>query len=501
MANTTTITKALRAEGLPLELVRDQAGYHYFIFDTLDTEAANRSYETHSIQCYRFSAQTPEVWMEDGRAFIKDLEAKGLWPLEAAPEPVQPKSFAQVAADEGFDIPEHRVPDLVEALGKLLKKARRYGAEECGWTLSEPFLKVERHTRWDGSTDKVTRSYVTVRVTGPAPKVGEYRFLGRIEHTPNGNIVDMIPGEQLPELRYRDTRPECDHCHTVRDRKDTFLVEGPDGKLSQVGRSCLRDYMGTDTPSRVAWRFVFEREARGALDEERRSSGRMVVSVEEVLTLTQAAIRLWGWCSKAQAENSNDLTPTIDYVRSVIFKETAKSGEPTADRKRLEAAVAPGDWEKAKEVRGWAVNGGAGDSDYGHNLRLLCIPDEVEPRRAGFIASAVAAKARAEETELRRTREREMAKDSSWMGAVGERLAPVEVTFESSRETGGGQFGPSWLMKFRTEDGNILTWFSSRYFSLIPGERLQLEGTVKGHSSYKDAKETLLTRCKIKELV
>lgn len=503
MANTRTISAALQKEGAPLELVRDPSGYHYFIFDTLDTGAANRAYETHSIMTPRFGDATPEQWMADGRAFLAELEEKDLWPLKEVPPPPTPPSISEIAERDGFDILAERRGEVEEKLQKLAKKAKRYGAEDIRWTVSEPFDKVEVRTMWDGSKRKVRRSYVNLKVTGPAPRVGPYTFLARIEHSAAGNIVDLVPGQELPDLSYRTAAPQCDHCHTARDRKETFLVRHEEGTLAQVGRSCLRDYMGTDNPANIAWRFQWEREARETLwDEEREGrGGKLYFSTVEVLALTLAAVRIWGWCSKGQAENTDDLTPTIRYVEAVLYAETeGRSGKPTQDRKRLEAELKDEDWTRAEEVRTWAAEGGAGSGDYAHNLAVLCSLDEVEPKRGGFVASAVAAKARADEAELRRTREREAAKDRQWIGSLGERLKDIPVTFESSRSI-GGYYGTTFLMKFRDDQDNVLTWFSSNCFAMNPGERALLDGTVKAHNEYNGAKETQLTRCKLKELV
>lgn len=78
MATTTSITRQLRSEGLPVELVRGE-GYHYFAFDD------GRTYETESVMCPRFNDLTAERWLADGRDFaarmaIKSKEAAESWP-------------------------------------------------------------------------------------------------------------------------------------------------------------------------------------------------------------------------------------------------------------------------------------------------------------------------------------------------------------------------------------------------------------------------------------
>lgn len=67
---TSQITKALRAEGLPLELVCYRSdGYFAFIYDDADT------YETESVCVYRLSDLTTAQWLETGRSFATTIRA------------------------------------------------------------------------------------------------------------------------------------------------------------------------------------------------------------------------------------------------------------------------------------------------------------------------------------------------------------------------------------------------------------------------------------------
>lgn len=77
MANTRTITDQLKREGLPLELVRESSGYHYFIFDTLDECKSNKTYETKSIMCPRFKDLTAQHWLNLGREFANEMRNLG----------------------------------------------------------------------------------------------------------------------------------------------------------------------------------------------------------------------------------------------------------------------------------------------------------------------------------------------------------------------------------------------------------------------------------------
>lgn len=53
---------------------------------------------------------------------------------------------------------------------------------------------------------------------------------------------------------------------------------------------------------------------------------------------------------------------------------------------------------------------------------------------------------------------------------------------------------------FKDVNGNKLVWKTSAYVDVERGEPVELTGTVKEHSEYRDEKQTVLTRCKVKAI-
>lgn len=53
---------------------------------------------------------------------------------------------------------------------------------------------------------------------------------------------------------------------------------------------------------------------------------------------------------------------------------------------------------------------------------------------------------------------------------------------------------------FRDAKGNALVWKTTSGTSAETGSRVHLKGTIKDHSEYDDEKQTVLTRCKVKEV-
>lgn len=78
-------------------------------------------------------------------------------------------------------------------------------------------------------------------------KINGWNFVATIEHSSPENIIriaDRSFDGRIPE-KYRTTGRECEHCHLVRDRNDTYLVYNEDSdEFKQVGKTCLRSYTG-----------------------------------------------------------------------------------------------------------------------------------------------------------------------------------------------------------------------------------------------------------------
>lgn len=94
---------------------------------------------------------------------------------------------------------------------------------------------------------------------------------------------------------------------------------------------------------------------------------------------------------------------------------------------------------------------------------------------------------------------------SEWIGEVGERI-DMELTlshvasWEQNKYCGyGTEF--MYLYTFKDDKGNELVW-KTTCFELChsEGKKFQIRGTIKEHSEYKGTKQTVLTRCKVKEV-
>lgn len=93
---------------------------------------------------------------------------------------------------------------------------------------------------------------------------------------------------------------------------------------------------------------------------------------------------------------------------------------------------------------------------------------------------------------------------TSFIGSIGDRLS-IAVTYIGSNGFDNpysqSYYAPEviFIHKFKDNSGNLLIWKTSNAVMFSQGSKLSLVGTVKEHNVYKTAKQTILTRCKLKE--
>lgn len=86
---------------------------------------------------------------------------------------------------------------------------------------------------------------------------------------------------------------------------------------------------------------------------------------------------------------------------------------------------------------------------------------------------------------------------SEYVGEVGERL---DLILTCTRAIAvNNMYGTSIFHTFEDSCGNVFTWATSAR-SLEPGITYAVKGSVKEHTTYKNVRQTSLTRCKCEEI-
>lgn len=379
-----------------------------------------------------------------------------------------------------YKIPEENLDWLEEKIEKLSAKAAKLGCDSIGMTVLDSEM-VETH---DENGYKVAYRVFTVEVTGEAPKMNGWVFVGKLEHMPNGNVIKAY--EDVPEI-YRNAEPNCDHCHTKRDRLNTYIVrKGNDYK--QVGSSCVADFTGHSDPQQIAQICEWICDIAAAASEKSYDPDRHYTSpytnLETYLSFVALQSRTNGYVSKTKARETQR-----ESTASMAITNMLNAGKYSFEY------PSPKDVETAKTAIAWIrAYPQENLNDYMHNLILICSEDYIGYRHFGFAASLIATYRRAMEQETKRNES-----PSNWVGETKKRQDFENLTVVFVKEI-DGFYGVTYMHKFQDENGNILVWFATNGTEFEIGDKVSGKATVKKHDEYNGQKQTTINRCKF-ELV
>ncbi len=396
-------------------------------------------------------------------------------------------------------IPLRRLEEFESRMSKLAKRARKLGVIEPTWELKA--VRTETHrveTKLNPITMESSRE-VKVRVADieivhQAVKLADWDLLAKIDPIAGGTFtINVVPGnDELANQISRDLDPlKCDHCNTRRRRNATFIVRHQDGTMKQVGRNCLKDFLGHVSPEHIAAMVSFMGELIKMGDSDDWGFGGMRfdprTDLVMLLEATAAVVRVFGWVPRSQAQFS---TPTADTVTTLLIGR----GDH-ADRLRREVQVGDVDVERAEQVIGWVRGMGEQNSVFLNNLRAIFTVDEVDPKNFGFACSAISAFMRHLDRQAEIIRKRESHKNSRHVGEIKKRQVFDSLHVDSVRsfET---DFGTTTLIKFTDKDGNLIVWFASgdKVDDFRLGAEVDLKATVTKHDEFRGEKQTVVNR-------
>jgi hypothetical protein len=403
-----------------------------------------------------------------------------------------------------YRIPACNLDALDTAVEKLNRRARKLSCPEVSYTIVGSETKPCRNDEGKVIGHEL---YHIITVDGAAPRIPGWSFEGVVDFSDpavQGFILRMAPStDELPrEFRtsLNDRPHRCDHCGTDRRRNETFIVRSDAGEYKLVGRSCLRDFTGHNSPAALASYFESIATFIGSLDDEEGFGGcyhgALTQSLVEFMVVVAVIARLEGFLTRTEARASYDdhAETTADRAWRVMnpwgrYEEDAARewyAKVTTEDKALARKIVawtPTMWEDKNE---------ADLSDFVLNLRNAASTGVVSHKTKGLNAAAYRCYER-HLNQVARNSLGDLLANSTHQGSKGERLA-LEVTCYGSRYT-EGFYGSTQICKFHDAAGNAYVWFNSGSTKVETGASYHLRGTVKRHSEFKGVKETTLSRC------
>ena len=379
---------------------------------------------------------------------------------------------------------------LQKKVARIQNKCRKYG---CDFHFAEVGEEYRPFKDEDGK--QTFRRFVLVEAEGIA-RINDWRFIASVERTDNGNIINKAVDVEVPE-RYYTSLPVCEHCKTNRARRDTYIVQNEKtGEFKQVGRNCLCDYTHGMNAESVASFLSFFDDVLQYESYEGCSHFGVYIKTLEVLQYASETIRHFGYLPSSESRSTADRTREYyglehgwfsrsypDYVQSL--KDEMSACNFNADSK-----------EAVEEVKGalaW-LDEQSEDNNYMHNLKTACSLNYCKEHHFGLLVSLFPTYNKDLVRQAKRKAEAEAEKVSEYVGKVGDRIE-ISVASATCLTSWDTDFGTCRLYKFVDQNGNIFVWKTSSWFDTDHVKTVK--GTVKDHKTFRDAKQTELTRCKV----
>lgn len=442
---------------------------------------------------------------------IASINAKGIpdgW-LEQMVFPIgkAPRTF-ELARLEQAALPDNLAERLVDA------DTADVVEDDLNYSYRNQFIRDANHEvkRWvwqrpisDRNSVRIpstlTHNYVAkiaddelfiVSVTGTNPKLSGWSLaavlkpIEVVETDDSGNrsgggietLVASLVDDLPTKYNNRTDSSVCDHCNKHRRRTETFVMRHEDGTHLQVGRQCLRDFLGHDSPESILrlgetlfgeWSRLLN-QCTYEWNDNDASDGKGMYSVIDWVAYTCMVVRRYGYVSRKTSESTGKESTrwrVLGALQCKSHRDLISRGldYPSAN-----------DWDWARNSVAWAksidINGA---STFTQNLSIASRSSTVL-NVEGFVTYLPIAYRRHLESL---TEAKPKAKSSVHVGKVGERLElQLKVTFANTYE---GDYGVRTLVILKDVDNNTYKWWASGEHLIDVGATARVKATVKAH--------------------
>lgn len=325
-------------------------------------------------------------------------------------------------------------------------------------------------------------------------KIGNYNFVATCEWIPeqNENLIKKASEDVFVPSMYR-TRRACDHCGTSRDRKATIILRSRETQeFVQVGKGCLKEYTGVSMSRYAMFLSFFDKveEYVEMCEQDKTVRVQRQYQVDDILEQTIEEVNKNGYVSRNLA-NETGKDSTAYTVCNILWGcKNIMTGELLNSRYKVSSTTK----KHVEEIKKfYAEYEDISGSDYIKNLQLLLKCKWVKANDVGLVVSAKGMYERL----LNQQKEAQQKVKSEFAGNEGDKIAfigkPICVYSDYN------EYGKFYIYKIVVEEGkHIFSWKTQK--SLDREKEYSFNGTIKGHSVFRDEKQTVITRVKEKEI-
>lgn len=404
---------------------------------------------------------------------------------------------------KNYTVLEANIEKLNTMIEKINKRAKKINQTEISYTIDkEYFVDLNKDNKLE-ATENIVK-YFDITLNAEPIKITGYTILASINHTyESGNIIKTLSDKEIPE-KYKTIDGICEHCNTNRRRKETVLLQNEQGNIIQIGKSCLKDYLGYDINDKLSYMDLLteiENEDFTTISNIDGVKFAKYINTMKLLNISNLLIKSFGYVKtkneygERNTNNTKDRTLNL-YCENNIYRTTISgqqmyTNEEIAIYNTINSANYKDD--EVIEAIGW-IKQQNNNSDYINNLQVLANNEYINYKETGILCSFMVCYYKVQEHEQKQKKQTEQIKNE-YVGTVGEKIQ-TELTLknEFNFET---QWGISHIYIFKDAEGHEYKWNSSKSIETEKQEKAIIKGTIKAQEEYKGIKQTILTRCKI----
>lgn len=325
-------------------------------------------------------------------------------------------------------------------------------------------------------------------------KIGNFDFIATCEWVPeqNENLIKKASEDVFVPSRYR-TRKACDHCSTNRNRKSTIILRNRETQeFVQVGKGCLKEYTGVSMTRYAMFLSFFDKveEYVEMCEQDKSVRIQRQYQVDDILEQTIEEVNRNGYVSRNLA-NETGKDSTAYTVCNILWGcKNMMTGELLHPRYKVSKKTK----EDVEEIKNFYANYEDNtNSDYVKNLQLLLKCKWVKANDIGLVVSAKGMYERL----LNQQKEDQIKIKSEFIGTEGGKITfigkPICVYSDYNN------FGKFYIYKIVTDEGkHIFSWKTQK--RLNTEKEYQFNGTIRGFNTYRNEKQTVITKVREKEL-
>lgn len=369
---------------------------------------------------------------------------------------------------------------IVEKVERLNRRAEKRGLAPA-FTIT---VDREFSVRTEGTYEY--EDFVEFHVDGVYPAIPGYTFAAVVDHASGGLIFRNPTFTEDVDLTPFADRKTCDHCGTKRQRSKTILLSDSEGRIIQVGTTCIIDFLGKE-----AGALEFFAENSDILGDSNDDGCYASSPHYDTLEICSIAVKM---LSDFGFVKSN--TPGSTAAKIMDFVDEHNRSFPrdydfTVTAEHIEQARQAIEFIKNSERRG----------EYQENVFRVLSSSRCEKRVFGFIAAGVRGAladirkaSQSEKIEEKAVVEKTEEKVTVEFPAIGTVIANDEVTIEKIF-TFEGMYGAQHIFIMKSSAGVPFVWKTSTFPDVEEGGTYTIKkAKVKAHDDYKGKSQCRLER-------